>query len=308
MNMMTSKKTALSLVALVALAVVAPAQMLLTYNPGDLFIGFRQDGTANTLAVKIGTASQFLTPTFGGTATAGSSFNVQFGVIPSTSTQVFDLNTDLTAVFGSTWSNNPGDGTGVRWAVVGFTKNSGNDVPIVGYNARTLFVTRARPEPTVQSTVDPAPSAIGNRTGFAAAFNGFTVGGLGAYAGNSSTANSSVAYIGATADANNWGTRIDNGSPGSFGLGGGNEVEQASAGDYSGPTDSVLDLWISPNTGSTLLTKNTYAGSFTLNNAGQLSFTAVPEPSTYALLALAGVAAIAMRWRQRRRLATATDR
>lgn len=305
---MKIKPLAFAVGALWLLIPASWAQVLTTYTNGDVFLGFRRSGTANTLAVNLGSATRFLTPAFGGTATPGSSFNVQFGVIPGFSTPVFNLNTDLTSVFSSNWTNNTTDGSGVRWAVVGLSGNTSSGIP--GYTARTLFVTRARTEPGVQTSIGPDRLDIGDFGEFSSAFNSFAQGvGGGAFRFQDSTTNSTVAYIGPASDANNWATRLDTASEGSFGLGSGAEVEQT-FGDYQGTTDSVLDLWISPNTGSTAIpvNENTYLGNFTLNNSGELTFNAVPEPSTYALLGLAGAGAFIWRLRQRGRRGPAYDK
>jgi hypothetical protein len=249
------------------------AQVLTTYTNGDVFIGFRRSGTANTLAVNLGSATKFLIPAYGGTATPGVPFKVQFGLVPGTATPVFNLNTDLTGVFASNWTNNTDDGSGVRWAVVGLSGNTTSGIP--GYTARTLFVTRARLAPNEPTVIGADRLDIGDFGEFSAAFTAFTQGSGGSqFRFQQSTTNSSVAYIGAASGADNWGTRIDTASEGSFGLGSGVEVEQT-FGDYQGTTDSVLDLWISPNTGSTAIpvNQNTYLGNFKLNTAGELIFT-----------------------------------
>lgn len=269
-----SLKSTLCVGLVFLLSTYAGAQVLTTYNNGDVFVGFRKPGTANTLAVNLGSATKFLTPAFGGTATPGVSLKVPFGVRPGTSTVVNNLSADLTAVFGAGWTNNPPEFDGVRWGVVGISGNTSSGVP--GYTARTLFVTRARTVPSEPTVIGPDRLDIGDFNGFSAAFNAFAQGvGGGSFRNQESTTNSTAAYIGPAAEVNNWGSRIDNASEGSFGLGAGAEVEQT-FGEFSGPTDSVLDLWISPNTGSTTIPvdQNTYLGSFTLNTAGELTFTA----------------------------------
>lgn len=251
----------------------ASAQVLTTYTNGDVFLGFRKPGAANTLAVNLGSATKFLIPAYGGTATPGVAFKVPFGVKPGTGSAVNNLSADLTTVFGPTWANSSADFDSVRWAVVGISGNTSSGIP--GYAARTLFVTRARVAPSQPSLISPDRLEIGDFGEFSSAFNAFVQGTGGtAFKFQQSTTNSSVAYIGAASGPDNWGTRIDTASEGSFGLGSGAEVEQT-FGDFSGPTDSVLDLWISPNTGSTTITvdRNTYLGSFTLNTAGELTFT-----------------------------------
>ncbi len=282
-----------------ALSAPSASAVLTTYTPGDIFIGFRQTGVSNTLVAKIGTVGDFLPVSLNGTRALGSTYNPTFGVIPGTSTDVTNLNLDLNSAFGSSWANNPTDGSGVRWGVVGWTGNTGETSAVTGLATRSLFVTRGRTDPAVQTSITGTPSAIGSVSGFATAFSSFGYGtGGGSYINQNSTANSSVAYIGASADTNNWGTRINTSNAG-FGLGSGKAVDQTPlTGAYSGPTSSVLDLWLSPNTGSTLATTNTYLGSFALDSAGYLTFTAVPEPGTYILLAIVGLFFVVFRRRK----------
>ena len=75
-----------------------------TYAAGDLILGFHQVGASNDLEVDLGQASTFVN------AAAGSTFNVQFGLIPTAQLNagnaVFNLNSDLTSVFGASWNNN----------------------------------------------------------------------------------------------------------------------------------------------------------------------------------------------------------
>ena len=279
---------------LVSLSATTASATLTTYSPGDIFIGFRQTGVANTVVAKIGTVGDFLPASLGGPRALGSTYNPTFGVIPNTSTPLTNLSLDLNTVFGSSWANNPTDGSGVRWGVVGWTGNTGETSSVSGLTVRSLFVTRGRTDPAAQTDV----TNIGNRGGFATEFTSFAYGsGQGSYVSQDSTVNSSVVYIGAASDANNWGTRINTTNAG-FGLGSGRAVDQTPlTGAYSGPTSSVLDLWLSPNTGSTLASTNTYLGSFALSNSGSLTFTAVPEPRTYILLAIVGLFFVVFRRR-----------
>ena len=265
------------------------ATVTTVYTPGDLFVGFRsQDGaaaTSNTLAVNIGGALNYI-PTWLGGAASGT-FNITFGVIPGTSTVVNNLSADLSAVFSpgtSDWALNPEDGSGVSWAVLGFSSNCASTTPVPGLTARSIFLTVPRLELNTLTTA-PDLSAF---TTFGTAFNSFASGASGnAYAGRQSTQNSSKAYAGTAAGAantNNWGTRI--GAIGST-FGSGINGEQPLSGPNSGPTNSVLDLWLSPNAGSTLVETPTYLGSFSLGSNGELSYTtAVPEPGSAALLGL----------------------
>jgi len=266
--------------------------VLTSYSPGDLFIGFRTTTSSNTLLVNIGQASLYSPASLGGTA-GTTPFNVQFGLVPNTLTPVFNLNDDLVDTFGANWAANPGNGTGVRWAVVGFTDNSLDNTPTAGLTARSIYITKARTNPAVQS----ATLGSVNHDTFSGNFQSLIYGGATSYDGRNSTDNSTEAYIGAASGASNWNTLI--GANGSFGLGASRRVEQAASGLYSGPTDSVLDLYLAPNADSTLATSNTYLGSFSLSSSGVLTFTPVPEPSTALLLAISGTAIMAFRRRNR---------
>jgi PEP-CTERM motif len=279
----TSKSLHLARAALLATAAFstlpASADTVLTaYASGDLFIGFRQAGVANTLVVNLGSATKFLPSNLGGTWN-GTPFNVTFGIVPGSATVVTNLNADLVSNFGVDWAANFNNGTGVRWGVVGFTTNLENNVPIPGYNARTAFITQPRLNPAVQSTL----GSVNNAT-FAGDFNSFANGlGGGSFINQNSTENSSVAYIGAASDPNNWGTRA--GANGAFGLGANRSIEQLGTGVNQGTTDSVLDLWVAPSSGSTITTARTFAGgSFTLSADGVLTYGVVPEPGSAALL------------------------
>lgn len=280
---------------LAGLATTAQTQTVLTtYSAPDIFIGFRQTGVANTLVANLGSATKFLSPALGGTAVPGTSSNVQFGVIPNTPTPVTNLFNDLNAVFGSDWSDNFNDGSGVKWGLIG-SSGEVNDT-ISGLNARSIFTSRVRSNPNTQTSLT---NLGGNRTAFSGDFNSFAEGiGGGRYINQNSTVNSSVAFIGSGSAENNWNTRI--GSNGSFGQGSGRSIEQARFGTFQGTTDSAVDFWLLPQTGSTIVTTSTYLGYFTLNTQGQLNFTAVPEPSTLAFTLGTGLLFLGRRRRNRK--------
>lgn len=288
----------IALVAAAALSTAPPSSALTSYNPGDVFIGFRQTGETDTLVVNLGPVTKFLPASLGGTWN-GDAFNVTFGLIPNTATVVTNLNADLTANFGLDWADNFSDGSGVRWAVAGITNNAADNTPIIGFGKRTAFVTVSRSNP---NTPAANPGSV-STDGFGSAFSAFANGaGEGAYVNQESTVNSTVAFIGDGSDLNNWNTKI---SLNNFSLGAGKVIEQKSSGAFQGTTNSVLDFWVIPTAGSGITTTRTFTGgSFTLSPNGVLTYGPVPEPGSGVLL---GVGAMLLGAARRRRAQTRGD-
>ena len=256
-----------------------------TYAAGDLILGFHQVGASNDLEVDLGQASTFVN------AAAGSTFNVQFGLIPTAQLNagnaVFNLNSDLTSVFGASWNNNSQTNL-VRWGIAGTDASS------------KVFLTFA--ETTPGTVVTP----VSNGAGWGFAGSNFTtiknkinnnLGlGIGGFTNQPTTNNSNVATIqsaGVFGSGNNaWQGFQDNNNGLAFGSG--RIIEQPLSGSFNGPTNSTLDLFQLPNTNSA----GTYVGSFSLNNSGQLQFSNVPEPSTALLVLTSGAAFLALRRRR----------
>jgi len=268
-----------ALVAGVALSAhVASATLVTAPNPGDLFIGFRQTGVTSDVVIDLGSAANF-TPSSLGSGYGGTWNGSSFTVLNAT-----NLSTDLAQVFGSSWANNPTDGSGVTWAVVGLTSTTVNYSPFTSLKKNSIYVTQAETTPGTQSAALSLSSTL-----TAAPKINTLVNGSGGYKDgtilSSPYSGSAVTAVQATSVANSWSSQF--GSQNAA-LGTNLDFEQAPNGSFSGPTNSVLDLYLQPGTGSVGGTAPSYLGSFSLSSGGVLTYGAVPEPSTYALLALSG--------------------
>jgi len=266
--------------ALIALAIAAVLgtsahAQVAGYSEGDLLIGFEQQNgsggvTANDYVVDLGSANIF---------------------IGSTPNLTFDLSTaNLISAFGSGWASNTGT-TQVQWGVVGGSDETssitlGSDT----LKKNTLFLTQGEQTAGTQS-VPPATASNstqknvnGNIQEFALDYQGTTPGVTGS--------------IIASNDSLGWSAL---GNPSSTGFGSGLAIEQPASGSNAGPTDSVLDLYQLNNTTSTAGATAILLGNFSLSSGGVLTFdsaAAVPEPSSYALAALAAVTFIVLRRRK----------
>lgn len=304
-------RTALLLAVAGAAAFAQPARAANPpYTVGDLLIGFDQAGTTTVVVADIGPATKYiptslnssLASSYGlstpGTATPGATFTVQFGVIPSTSTPVTSIGTDLTNTFGPNWADNNQENL-VQWGIAGGTKHLNPAPGTFGLPLNTLFLTQAETTPGVQST---PPTLLTNATAstadanFVNASQGTTSG----FKNSTATANSTEVVTQNTSASNNWLDPNSAGSPSTSAFGTGLNIQQALSGANIGPTNSVLDLYLLPPGGLNGGGNATYLGYFTLDSSGDLSYTAVPEPSTNAMLVIGtfGVFAFVRRLRR----------
>lgn len=188
------------------------------------------------------------------TAAAGSSFNLSLG----------SLALDLVNLFGPDWATQED----LAWGVFG-AKGSGI--------ASTLYASRARENPLEKT----AAWASLNGTQRADTLSGINSVRL-SYTGKQATANSPVATVQSATLDGGYAYQLTNYLTDFSTTSGWTSIE-GNFGD--GAASSILDLYrIAPN-------GVTNPGSFSISNAGVVSFTAaaVPEPSALALLALAAV-------------------
>jgi hypothetical protein len=251
-------KIALALAGLVFAAQHAKAQNAST---GDLLLGFNEAGSSNDYVIDIGSASNFLGKS------VGTSFTVS---------NLQGLATDLSTVaFNSSWASNSQTNL-VQWGVVGFTTTSSQ---VAGVAADSLFVTVGEATPGTLATNVPQQKSSSNQKGVITnGANGLTsfVVNINDTDTQSTNVTNTTAVTQPSTEDYSW---VD-GNPATNAFTTGLDIEQPEAGLHTGPTNSELDLYLlQPGSGN-----GTYEGSFTLSNAGVLTFTVIPEPSTYAMV------------------------
>jgi hypothetical protein len=268
------KQSILSKMALTLLGVCllsAPARATLTYNPGDIFIGFfATGGTGATLdyIVNLGQASQYTTGT--------AAFNL------STS----GIGADLTTAFGAGWSTR----SDLYWGLFGVDFNTHGDA---GTPRQTLYASNAELTLGTQATAfNRATAGVQGNVGTSMnnVATAYTFGNNAP--GSDHPTTNPVGLIQAVGDPNSYGGTQSVDSLTSFGagtslIGGGwNTFE-------NGAATQAADLFkLAPKVGGGTQ-PGTYQGTFTINGtSGAISFqpTPVPEPSTYGLMI--GAAAI----------------
>lgn len=242
---------------------VSNASAAMTYNTGDLFLGFRGEGDAQNYLVNIGSVSQFANLAPNSTITVNTGGNIR---------------PDLEEAFGPDWSHR----SDVYWGVVGTTFLD-NTTPAI------VYATKRRADPGVPSTpwTGGSPSGQIEKVSLIQelAFK-FTLDG-------DSTGNSTKATFQNASSENTWADLTSDISD--FRIGGSIEgyfsIEE-------GTSASVLDLYqINPVYGE----PGTLLGSFKISDTGEVTFTAVPEPATLAMIALAAVLFVAISRRPKSR-------
>ena len=253
----------------------------ISYSAGDLVLGFEDyssssvTGTADYL-VDLGPASYF-TGLSGGTVvnltTSDPAHDGQSQV------GLGNLATDLATAFntsnGAPWYTDGTLGNNVQWGIIGATPKTTGEF---GLSKATIFLTTPEETPGQGAETIPTTGSVsqqqswdGNVLNLTAPGNGF---------GNvPSTSNNAYGAFESNSLTDSWSSEIVNNSD----FGTGFNIEQPLDGSNFGPTNSQLDLYeLVPNASSA-----TELGTLTLDSSGDLVYTAaVPEPSTYATVAL----------------------
>ncbi len=235
-----------------------------TYVAGDIFLGFRIDGGTQDYLINIGQASLYKSP-------SASTFTVPVG----------NIGADLSTVFGSNWNSN----SAVHWAVMG--TNTNTTTTTAGETGRTLYASKAELTFGVQETPWNR-GASGTQSGPASKLMGMA--GTAGYQGGTATANSPVGVIQNVSDSASYASY----QPGGTALNSGGISfaywNPTIEGDFgAGAGLAALDLFRMAPGSSSL--SGEYLGTFTITNAGVLSFNTspVPEPASLTLISALGL-------------------
>lgn len=238
----------------------AVAHGAMPFNAGDLLISFRATG-AN------GNSDQTYTFNLG----AATDFRDQLtlGLVGS-------IGTDLATAFGANWATR----TDIYWSAIGNYTNAPSGGVTNGDPVRTIYATN---DQTTLGEISTAPVISAGATRGTASTQIQTY--VTAFSNATPSANprGSIIPVSATNDYTEFGldTVQDFGS--TFG---GDGVEANSA---LGVTNTALDLFRILNTNATAnptgpIGTGTYEGTFTINSAGEIYFSVIPEPSAMGLL------------------------
>ncbi len=260
---------AAALMAMAASASAAPV----TYNSGDLLIGFRVQGNPSDLVVNAGSSSQFRGLSANQTVTLNLG-NSGPGIAA-----------DLSANYGGAWFSN----SQVTWSLSGIRSSSDP--------SQTIYATRAEGSQPWTRFSPSGQSQPSNR--FITLANAYLEDQLGNP--REATANSGKAtVINNTVDATTSYTFFTQPNDDFSYFPGGIESTVGSA--------TGLDLYrLPPGTSGagTFGLPGELLGTFAISNAGVVTFTAVPEPSVLALASLGLIGGLFYWVRRKRNAATA---
>lgn len=274
MKLFKSKLRVLALAAgSLAISAFSANAALVDYDAGDLVLSFYTTGgigSTTNVSVSLGDAATSFRGNLDGTGVlTGSTYFTANG--NGTYTFNTSLATALSNAFGSSWSSR----TDLYWGIVGNKTNSASASAVGGDPRRTVYVS--------QGASDAAYSGLSAAevAGVATNLQSF----LGAFdAMNADSSTTLVAtYDESTANSyESWqanGTRLA-------------DWDAFSASNATIGTTLATDRLLSITNGASptgVVGTGSSIGTFSLSSTGTLTYSAVPEPSTYALLALAGV-------------------
>lgn len=252
------------------------------YAPGDLVLFIQQEGGSNTIYANIGNSATVFRGAAAG-ADAGSSLNI------------LDLSTTLTSAFGAGWASDPTIYVGLAgvWGTSATNGTLQNGDP-----QRTLYVSQARNSLGDIYTQNSAGYTVNTNTGMTTAANDI-------YAMNQAFENN---YEGTITIAPVGTSLIDDYNPflapgiqdTAFEVFGGGVQQAGTAGDLGsltseglGTIEYALDVYRILGRNNVagqvdgVVREGSFEGSVVLGSNGQVSFLAIPEPSSVALIGLA---------------------
>jgi len=260
--MIKSKKLLIGLFAL-GLALTVPAKAQLTTTQGDLLLSFYTvNGAtvgANSYTINLGAGLSY----FNGSIASGTLVNI---------------GADLVTAFGANWWEN----TELQMNLIGGYSGT---APSNGDGARTIYVGRALTTYAPGTSTEGKASSASNHRSWATDVSGFSDQQNGRAANGATASNAAIMDTGSIADE-----VTDKNPPvagGYFGTGV-NPTTAFGIGDIGSGKEAALDLWRAGYASS--LPDPTYEGTFSIDSSGNVGYSAVPEPSTFALLGL-GLAA-----------------
>lgn len=258
---------AVALASLAAGAATGWSAVVPNPQQGDIFIGFRAsggDGGSTSYLINLGSSLQFRN------AAPGTSFSLN---------SIGNIFNDLVAIYGDDWSTR----ADLSWGVFGHTTSASS----------TLYASRSRvdintPAAAWTSLTSTALNSVDSQIGA-------VIDNINGYRGRDATANSPVATIQPNfAGSASYNQQVA--TPGTTDFGSLSQWTSIEGTFANGASGTVLDFFRLSTGGVSNL------GAFSINNNGVITFTAsaVPEPSTYALiLAATGIAVLSVRMRKR---------
>lgn len=276
--------------------IVASASLLATfsataansfYNPGDLVLTFQQEGGTNTVYANLGNAA---------TAFRGAAAGASGGV---NSINFLDLSSTLTSAFGAGWATDATIYSGLA-GVWGTNNSNLNNTLQDGDPHRTLYISSARSSVGVLGTAnstlwDLGIAGSGAMTSAASGITAMNNVLATQYTHAVEMSPTSISFID---DQNPFLAPGLQGNAMNGGLQGGIQQKGSSStlGTYNGSSiEFALDLnrvlareGISGQVAGTgTARQGTFEGTVLVGTNGMVSFVAVPEPSSVALLGLA---------------------
>lgn len=226
----------------------------ITTTNGSIVLGFREASSSTAYLVDLGNFSTFQNAT--GTITLS----------------LGNIGADLQATFGGngTWYTR----SDLFWGVFG-TSNVSNP---------NLYASRERTNPSTPSA--PWPNLSGSLTDRQNTATNVIAVSQTWLNGKTSTANSNFGTVqSGVSGQQSYYTQVA--TVGVTDFGSTSQWSSIEGSFANGAAGTVLDFFRVPNPNVSGGTPSSF-GSFSINTSGQVSFTAIPEPSTYALMAFAG--------------------